>query len=121
MILGLFTGLLIADIARFPVIGFANDVRLDVVFPLFLFALVLGKRIVQVMFSFWILRLRLIGVEAFSNLFFLAWLVCFTTDMVSLLFGTEYGGETYTKCLEGTSFHPGPPSLRALTRSTSSA
>jgi hypothetical protein len=28
---------------------------------------------------------------------------------------------TYTKCLEGTSFHPGPPSLRALTRSISSA
>lgn len=28
---------------------------------------------------------------------------------------------TYTKCLGGTSFHPGPPSFRALTRSTSSA
>ena len=82
MILGLFTGLLVADIARFPVIGLANNVRLDVVFPLFLFALVLGKRIVQVVLSFWILRLRLIGVEAFSNLFFFAWLVCFTTIIV---------------------------------------
>jgi hypothetical protein len=31
------------------------------------------------------------------------------------------GQGTYTKCFWGTSFQPGPPSLRALTRSTSSA
>ncbi len=68
--------LLIANIARFPVVSFTNNVRLDILFSQFLFALVLRKRIIQIMLSFWIVRLRLIRVEALSNFFYLACVVC---------------------------------------------
>ena len=38
--------LLIAGIARFPMVGFASDVRLDIMFPLLLVALVLREWVV---------------------------------------------------------------------------
>jgi hypothetical protein len=68
----------IADIARLPVIGLADNMWLDVMLFLLLLALILGERVVQIVLSFRVLGLGLIWVEALSDLFFFAWLVCFS-------------------------------------------
>ena len=64
-----------------------------------------------------------VWVVSLSHLFCSAFVVrvCFTILIVSL--GPKLHGQriAYTKCFCSISFHPGPPSLRALTRSISSA
>lgn len=87
-----------------------------------LFVIANREWLIQVVCILFVDLVDAVRVVSFSHLF-ASILVIGVGLAVALLvlFKGRWLRATYTKCFCSISFHPGPPSLRALTRSTSSA